>query len=212
MTVLACRWLVHTRVSHTVLVAAKSSMVDGFVTGLGTLAAIGAHFMQNVYYFGSYQAAINDLFGSAAARAGLEVAKELNLGYVNWLSSYSKGKDVTRMGLIADLTTEFFSDKWIHGSMIISLTVVLVLLLTGVVIWKSIRGLIPVKIIWHSGFTALGALIMAIVAGTAWIVLMPQHARYHFFFIPRHFFAPLLIVWITVCSIIDRILARQRST
>jgi hypothetical protein len=44
------------------------------------------------------------------------------------------------------------------------------------------------------------------MAGVTWILVMPQHARYHFFFLPRHFFVPLLVLWIALCSMIDRIM------
>jgi hypothetical protein len=205
MCVVACRWLVHTR-RHKTVSAFKSLVIDGLCTGVGTLAAIGTHLMQNTYYFGSYQAAIKDLVGSAAARAGLDVAKEMNIGYVHWLQSYSKGQEVTRLDLVVGLLTEFLSGKWMHTNVAAILTVAMIAILAAAVAWKAVRAQISGHYVKSLSLHAIVALAMTVMAGVTWILVMPQHARYHFFFLPRHFFVPLLVLWIALCSMIDRVM------
>lgn len=203
--VVACRWLAHTR-RHQTISAFRSLVIDALFTGAGTLLAIGTHLMQNAYYFGSYQAAINDLVGSAAARAGLDVAKEMNIGYVNWLESYSKGQEVTRFDLVLGLFTEFISGKWMHTNVAAILTAGMIAILTAGIAWKGAHARITSHDVKSLSIHTIVALVMAVMAGVTWILVMPQHARYHFFFLPRHFFVPLLVLWIALCSMIDRIM------
>jgi hypothetical protein len=58
------------------------------------------------------------------------------------------------------------------------------------------------------GYVAMLALAGTVLAGIGWILVMPNHARFHFHFLPRHFFVPGVLMWIILCATLDIILTR----
>ena len=57
----------------------------------------------------------------------------------------------------------------------------------------------------------IGALALSIVFGVAWFVLMPQHARFHFHFIQRQLFVPILLAWICLWHFGNRLRSAMRD-
>lgn len=189
--------------AYDVLKITKSVFRVGVFASLGVFVAIITHLLQNALYFGSVTAAFNDLIGSAAARAGLPVASTLNPGYANYIRSAAlaqgKGADgeYSRWQVLADLWTSFTTTEWSRPEPAVQmvyavLAINVCILLVGWVRTRSLRfALMPVVV-------ALIGIVSGIVLGVMWFVLMPQHARFHFHFIQRQFFVPLLLVWVCV--------------
>jgi hypothetical protein len=165
--------------------------------------AIGTHFIQNAIFFGSIKTAFNDLIGSAAARAGLPVASTLNPAYADFIRSAALGQgrgangEYPRFSVLADLWESFVLPKWSNyewlvGIMYAVVTVNVCLLIVGRVHFKSWKfGIRPTL------FALLGVSV-SVLSGVLWVVLMPEHARFHFHFIQRQLFVPVFLTWIVL--------------
>jgi hypothetical protein len=213
-SVFTCRMLLHSRSSMSVIQALRSSLFDTVLASFGALLAIGTHLVQNAFFWGSIKAAFNDLVGSAAARAGVESAATMNQGYWDGLKSHLQDPSVwrlTRFDLVLAHARHFLSSEWtdLSGvSVCFSLmgAVVMVCFLVAAILGRlSTKG--------SCRATYVGALSMlgAILAGVTWIILMPHHARFHFHFLPRHFFVPGVLMWIILYAALEVVLARVFS-
>lgn len=210
-SVLAGRWLAYTRTERGINGSIASLAVDGVVTCLGTGLAIAAHVAQNALFFGSFGAAINDLFGSAAARAGLEVAKEMNPDYVNFLTNASQGKSYSRFDLSRDLINNFSTPIWVDQQLLLTWLVVLTAVLVSAVTWRLFQGAWPFRCALNLGLNLCAVTLLAVASAETWILVMPEHARFHFHFLPRHFFVPLVLLAVGLCSLIDLTLLSIRK-
>lgn len=199
-SVILCRWLVHTDVSSFSLYGVKLTLGDSVVIGGGTMLAILTHLIQNALFFGSMKAAFDDLVGSAAARAGLDVASTLNPSYAQFIQSATQnhGGEYPRNLLINDLFSSFSSKEWSDmDTAYIAYGLVLLAMVILSVNYAFRKG-ISIKGLLGTVATLVVAVGVIIAAGLLWFFLMPQHARFHFHFIQRHFFVPFFLTWITL--------------
>ena len=194
----------------------KSVFLAGGVASLGVFAAIVTHLTQNALYFGSVKMAFNDLIGSAAARAGLPISSTLNPEYANFIRSAAiaqgKGQDgeYSRWSILADLWNSFMTPEWSNDQPVAVLFYV-ALALSGCIFlvgWARTRSL---RFAAVPTLLTIGALALSIVFGVAWFVLMPQHARFHFHFIQRQLFVPILLAWICLWHFGNRLRSAMRD-
>jgi len=202
-SVLVGRLLVGAMADSNLVSVAKSAARAALFASSGVLVAIVSHIIQNALFFGSVKAAFNDLIGSAAARAGLPIASTLNPEYAQFIRNAALGQgkgangEYPRWDVLGDLWRSFVSPEWTNYEVLVMaflavLAVNLCLLVIGRIVTKSCRFAIePVRI------AILGSLVSA-VFGCMWFVCMPEHARFHFHFIQRQFFVPVLLVWLVL--------------
>jgi cytochrome bd-type quinol oxidase subunit 2 len=115
---------------------------------------------------------------------------------------------MTRKDLVRALLNAFLSAEWTDAtSACVYLTIlggVLGTALLGATFLRkwSVGDLVRI------GYVAMLALAGTVLAGIGWILVMPNHARFHFHFLPRHFFVPGVLMWIILCATLDIILTR----
>jgi len=211
MSVLGCRWLMYRRLGWDARSALRAMILDGIYTGTGTALAIGGHFLQNAYFFGSYKAAFNDLFGSAAARAGLDIAKDINIGYYNFIQASATSPIPSRWHLLIGLAQEFASPVFLNTKIMIRClgapaSVFAISSLFGMALGRISTNQIQ-RWSWTLGFM----IIISALAGTSWTILMPRHAFFHFFFLPRHFFVSAILLLLALSSLADTALVALRK-
>lgn len=194
----------------------------GLSFACGALLAIACHVGQNALFFGSIEEALDDLGGAALARAGAEsMAMELNAEYQNHLndvaSSLAWGQSPTwrivgGMGwtFLTGVTGKTMGHRewgpWWLTFPFIGLG--LLIFLRGLGLLSRSAPSLPSSapqagsehLRWRSKALGLTA-ALACVTGTAWYILMPQHALFHFHIIPRHLFVPLM-VFLTGCVVL----------
>jgi len=205
------RWLVHAEEQGLSRGAFRAVVSDILVSCLGVVSAIVAHIGQNALYFGSISAAFNDLIGSAAARAGLQVAEKLNPTYAAFIDHAAKiqGKgadgEYSRWLILRDLFESFLTPEWSNVDLgllaygVIGGVFFFFLCLYLICRGTSLRSVLTEFCVMAIAFT------IVIVSGLAWFVLMPQHARFHFHFIQRQFFVPLFLGWIVLWQTTSRL-------
>lgn len=192
----------------------KSVSCSGVFASIGVFVAIVSHFIQNALFFGSVKAAFNDLIGSAAARAGLPIATTLNPQYASFIRAAALGQGkgeegaYPRWNVLVDLWRSFVSPDWTnYESLVEMLYIVLAvnacLLLVNRIVIKSWRFAIAQIFI-----TILG-IVVSVVFGVMWFLLMPEHARFHFHFIQRQFVVPVMLMWIVLWHMGNRLRARM---
>ncbi len=178
------------------------SALNSAITGaFGIALAILGHFIQNAFYFGSSREAFNDLIGSAAARAGLPIASKLNPGYAHFIDAAARSQQKSPDGqyalseLLHDLCISFTSPEWTDWKFLLPV-ISLALVVTGCL-------LVYVRYRVGSWTPAIALIVQSsievsigLVFGVLWYVLMPHHARFHFHFIQRLLFVPLLLMWV----------------
>jgi hypothetical protein len=206
-----CRLLARSRSARSIKHAVQQSVTDTVFATLGALLAVVTHLIQNAFFFGSVSAAFKDLIGSAAARAGVESAATMNNPYWEGVKFHLKDPataNMTRMDLVLAHLRVFFSAEWSDMPSAYSCFSILGLVLgAGVLVTGFLRPW-STKEALRNGAILLLAVCGTVLAGIGWILVMPNHARFHFHFIPRHFFVPGVLFVITLYSIIDMILRK----
>jgi hypothetical protein len=206
-SIITGRWLVYSRQNRSLRATLGNLSLNLFATCSGIALAIVTHIIQNVFFFGSVKAAFNDLIGSAAARAGMEVAKELNPQYVDFLVAAGASTPHPRTTLVTDMITAFTTRGWIAPLILKQCLQVIVASFIIIFLWSLLRRRLTVYSCYSVILSLLVVTLLACASGLTWILLMPNHARFHFHLIPRHLFVPLLIWGIGACCVIDRISA-----
>jgi hypothetical protein len=213
-SVFTCRLLVHSRGARSVKEAVQQSVTDTVFATLGALFAVVTHLIQNAFFFGSVNAAFKDLIGSAAARAGVESAATMNNQYWEGLKFHLQDPatvNMTRMDLVLAHLRAFLSAEWTDmPSAYVCFSILALVLGAGLLVTAILRKW-SVKDVLRTGATLLLALCGTVLAGIGWILVMPHHARFHFHFLPRHFFVPGVLMWIIVYVLLDLVLPRLFS-
>ncbi len=204
-SVLVGRWLVIIRSEDKSRKVAVRFFIDAATTVAGVAAAIASHIAQNAFYFGGIKEAIKDLIGSAAVRAGLEVGRDLTPGYFNNIRYAMQGKTYPRWNLIVDLIKAFLNPEWSRVDLMSYGLQASVGILVVAVVWKLFRKALSLKDLRIFGGAVVVVTIISVVSGTLWIIVMPDHARFHFHFLPRHFFVPITLFTLGLCSIADSV-------
>lgn len=199
------RWLVHTRRRVGVRTVLYELAMDLAATCFGVGLAIMTHLIQNAFFFGSLRAAINDLIGSAAARAGMDIAKELNQPYVDFLSAAGASTPYPRPALVSGITREFVLESWSDMSLLGWCLQVVVIASATMMLWALVRKTGSLLSYLSLVLSVVVVTVLACVSGITWIMLMPDHARFHFHLLPRHFFVPVFLFGLGVCAVLDRI-------
>ncbi len=205
--VATCRWLVHLRSTCSARSVFLKTLRDFTVSVFGVGAAVVAHVVQNTVALGGLKVALRDLLGSAAARAGLPVAASLNPDYDKFIQAAHGGKPYARTQLIADLAEQFWSPSWIdplllRDAFICLLAALSVGLLTRTVQILAARAKISTLLLAIT--LCFLSLVPIFLAAVAWLVVMPDHARFHFHFIQRHFFVPIALLGVVAIECIGR--------
>jgi hypothetical protein len=204
-SIMTGRWLGYSRQGRSLRTMLAKLALDLVATCSGIALAIITHIIQNVFFFGTVKAAINDLIGSAAARAGMEVAKDLNPHYVNFLVAAGASTPHPRAALATEMITTFATRGWIAQSILTQCLQMIGATFIIIFLWSLLRRRLTVYSCYSVSLSLLIITLMACASGLTWILVMPNHARFHFHLLPRHLFVPLLIWGIGACSVIDRI-------
>lgn len=211
-----CRLLTYAREPLSSRRALISSTRDSLFLCAGVLFAVLTHLIQNALFFGSLSAAFKDLAGSAGARAGTELLATMNQGYWNNIQFAMRADptltDLSRLELIKAHVEHFLMPQWTdlssagHSFSAVGIALIVAFAATSTIRRPSRPSL--------ERFVCLCALMIAgvLLSATAWIMIMPNHARFHFHFLPRHFFVPAVTIWIMLYSWTDMAAARLFRT
>jgi hypothetical protein len=200
-SIFTCRLLSFSRNMNSVRQALWSSTLETTWACSGVILAIGTHLIQNAFFFGSVVAAFRDLFGSAAARAGVESAATMNNQYWEWLKVHLQDPSighVTRVDLAIAHLRKFLSPEWTDISLAYLSFSVIGIFLAGCMLLTALRRGFSMRAVKKAATLGSLSVIGTILAAVSWIFLMPHHARFHFHFLPRHFFVPTCLLWIAV--------------
>lgn len=208
LSVFTCRLLFNSRMDRSIVTPLRQSMYEAMFAALGALLAVVMHLIQNSFYFGSMSAAFKDLIGSAAARAGVESAATMNNPYWEGLKFHLKDPTIasmTRMDLITAHLGAFLSPEWSDiPSAYVCFSMVFLALVVGTLVTIFFQKRI-VRDFQRIGSILVLALCGTTLAGIAWLLIMPHHGRFHFNFLPRHFFVPGVLMWIVVYALLDMV-------
>jgi hypothetical protein len=211
LSVLVCRLLVHAHTLQAPVKFLRRSFIDGCVTIAGILAAIITHIIQNALFFGGLRAALADLFGSAAVRAGLSVGDSLNPSYSSYIHDAAAGKQYPRMDQINDIATLFITPTWSDGRLALGcFGLVGICILLGLFRVAYLR-LFRLDELLNKSLFYIAVFCLALISGFAWFLLMPEHSRFHFHFIARHLFVPFCLVWLVLFDIAVRLFCLNRA-
>lgn len=217
----ACRWLLHGRTANSISSVLRKTLIDCTIAGLGIFAAVVTHVLQNTLALGGLSIALADLMGSAAARAGLDMAEGLNPEYFQKLRWAGDAKPYPRSDLIHDLVMTFIlpppwpnSPLWTNTSLaVIEYTILAGFLVVGL-IWRSVslfKADKPLRLLGYSFFLYFASVLFVPLAAFTWLVLMPNHGRFHFHFIPRHFFVPAVLLAVIMYEALCRCLDSRQT-
>ncbi len=214
--VLVGRWLIHcVEPDANLLRAGLRACLDAMRVASGVALAVLGHLLQLGFYFGSVEAALRDLIGSAAGRAGLEAASTINPDYGSLLeegaqrmqawvearpdfeSTYGEDYDASdpqRWRLPGILLTYFLKPRWTSTVELAGLALAgIVVLAEGLRVWSRDRqpsmGLLARRVL-----IGAVAVVLALGAGAFWSVLLPNHASDHVHSVPRHYFMSMAIL------------------
>ncbi len=168
----------------------RSTVLQSATMFVGAILAILSHLLQNSFYFGTWSQAWNDLIGSASTYAGAgDAAKSMSPEYYNAIvaSVAEKGHDTHLGSVVAGFTKSFLttwsSPLWGIAFAVTFFTLPFVLITrpgskaANVAAW--LKNIAP-------------AAVVAVFCCYSWVLLMPNHAVFHFHFLPRHFIVGLL--------------------
>jgi len=168
--------------------SARRAVAAGAVVAAGFTLAHALHLAQVIGYYGSAHEALADLMSVARYRSmgavldnGLELMSTPRL-----LWNYLTVRTATRQDLGV-------------SAMFVCAAVVCSLLMAQL---ASRR---------HTWFMPIGAVMLALLASSGWVMVMPQHAAQHSHFIPRHYFLTVFVSVVAVCSMSQRLLPIRRE-
>lgn len=168
------------------------TFTQSVATFAGAIAAIFSHLLQNTLYFGSWRGAWNDLIGSATTYAGIQsAAQSMSPEYYQGIATSisEKGKDTHVFSVLSGFTHSFATD-W-ASPLWCALFALVFFAAPLVLIGRRSHGRMSHGVTLWLGKLAPGA-ALSIAACYAWPALMPNHAVFHFHFLPRHFIVGLL--------------------
>lgn len=190
---IVCRWFYHINcaqydIKRTVIkLTAESYILVG-----GVMLAVGGHLVQNYLFYGNFQEAAYDLFGSALVRMGSQSGGNYAPEYANWIN-----------GLAPTLpTSSYIVSKMFHLFVIDYINPPQVMLalfiMVQILFYRFIKGEYFSEasnnkkffLFFSVNILAVGAL----VSSSVWFLLMPKHAVFHYFFLPRHFLVGLTLL------------------
>ncbi|MFO0415965.1 MAG: hypothetical protein ACK5Y6_01635 [Pseudomonadota bacterium] len=195
-SIFMCRWFLRSGKGTSIWRQARKAVIDSTIVCVGIFLAIIAHLIQNALALGGIREAFNDLIGSAAARAGMQVAEQLNPEYLKSLGREGVGSRAPVRKLTKDLHESFITDSWSNPELAVYMFAAVALL---VVIGLAMR--------WRSfSIAASGRLLVTLIvvgcasiaAGVSWYIAMPNHTVYHFHFIQRHFLFSYCLAWVAL--------------
>jgi len=209
ITVLVTRWLVLARGREARLgAAAAQAVLDTLKFASGVSLAVLLHLLQLTLYFDSYETAVRDFLGSAAARANVGDAGAINPDYDRFIARDSAALERAYAGR-PDLAPAFGPGfDFAHPSPL-RLSWVLYFIFSlprwshfGLLFWTSLvgLGLVAVQAV-RSGSGRRTALVGGLAAAVAlsaplyWVLLMPQHALSHLHMVPRHGLVPFTLLF-----------------
>lgn len=206
-SVATCRWLVHLRGARYAWSVVRGSLIDCTASVLGIGMAIVAHLVQNSFVLGGLGVAVRDLLGSAAARAALPIAADLNPEYNSYIQAAHQGVRYPRGVLVRDLLQQFWAPEWVDSAVLeaafffLFAAVLLVLLLRT---RQALVNGVGTRAVVVVGALYAFSLVLISLSGVTWFMIMPDHARFHFHFIQRHFFVPTALLGVVAIEIIGR--------
>lgn len=162
----------------------KSCKLLCFFTG-GVLLAVILHVVQNSLYFGSFDTAMADLFGSAGTRMGLDTHK-FNPDYYNYIRK-ATAEEISRTSIAVSMWRKF----WLFGAVKREIFMMVLLFATlgcvSLYLYKSARNQFVANSILMSW--------ICFISFGAWIWLMPYHAYHHLYYLLRNFLMTLLLIF-----------------
>lgn len=168
----------------------RATVMQSATMFIGAILGILSHLLQNSFYFGTWHEAWNDLIGSASTYAGAsDAAKSMSPEYYNAIvvSVAEKGHDTHLPSVVAGFTKSFLttwsSPLWGAAFAITFFALPFFLIARPA---SKIENLIA----WLKAIAP--AALVAIFCCYSWVLLMPNHAVFHFHFLPRHFIVGLL--------------------
>lgn len=195
-SIFVCRWFGHSGATIPVWRQGLGAVVDSAVTCAGIFLAIAAHLLQNTLVLGGLRNAINDLIGSAAARAGLSVAEQLYPEYVKGLAQNGAIGRGTGMRLTRELHHSFVTETWsdVDLASYVFLAIMMLLVIGLARRWRSFSLVGAARFL--TTVAVVGPAIIA--AGVAWYFAMPNHTIFHYHFIQRHLLIPYCLAWVAL--------------
>jgi len=182
----AVRWIYRSSEGTNLKKAFYGAFWDTACLGGGMAAAVFAHLIQNVVFFGGWEPALRDLIGSAGARMGVSAISDLNPEYARNMDEVRQTlPDQNRFQVWVGVLQLFIPGGWMRIAPLILISVSGLGLLAWMRPWKR-----------HATFAVRAGVFAAVIlaASAAWSFLMPDHARCHPHFVPRHFFIPLVAI------------------
>jgi hypothetical protein len=195
-SIFMCRWFLHSGKGAPILEQTRRVVSDLTIVCAGIFLAIIAHLIQNALVLGGIRAAFNDLIGSAAARAGMQVAEQLNPEYLKSLGRDGVGSRAPVSKLTRDLHESFVTDSWANPELAMYMfSAVALLIAIGVGMrWRSVSMVGSARLL----LTMVVVACASVAAAISWYVAMPNHTVYHFHFIQRHFLFAYCLVWVAL--------------
>ncbi|MDJ0868698.1 MAG: hypothetical protein QNK03_21500 [Myxococcota bacterium] len=173
--------------------AAWRAALDALRFCSGAAAAILAHILQLALYFGSTEAAVRDLLGSAAARMGMD-ASAINPEYEQFLRAASRGDDeVPPRAVLIRLLLKFFWRDWSRPLVLAGFAAVGVAATVAALAAEQRRHALTGPALRRRALVAGAAVLGAACAPLLWVVLMPRHAMFHYHMLPRNFFTSVVV-------------------
>jgi hypothetical protein len=187
-TMFIVRYIMHSR-SNGCMLSIWRAFLEALSGVAGVAFAIVLHFAQNVLHFGSLDVAWKDFAGSAEARCSLGQLGNLDPQYVQTLKDANNGRPFPGRLHCAWAHWQAFNENFAWPFLLNGELFVALVLCLGTVLF--------VRSGWLKFLRDFAIVVFcSALASSAWMLIMPYHAWFHFHIMPRLFFAGYLNLFV----------------